>query len=222
MKYEQKFMGGSIEPWGPTGWHWPVEDTGLWEGPRNEWQHKLRPWIDDHVKRKHNVVQAGGGCGMYPRLLSGMFSNVFTFEPDPQNFHFLNLNCEGTNVKRFNCALGHRHGNVNFYPPGPSNRGVGRTGRDGDLDADPVVGDTPLLMVDDFVFQEMSLLFLDVENFEYYALKGSINTIIKHRPVIICESADTNVKNFLENLGYVVGEHQGADTLFKVENGSVS
>lgn len=214
MKYEHKFMGGSIEAWGPTGWHWPVEDTGLWEGPREDWQHKFKPWIDKHVKKMHTVVQAGGACGMYPRLLSGMFTNVYTFEPDQQNFYFLNINCCETNVRKFNCALGSRHGNINFYPPGSSNRGVGRTGTDIDMDDEEVIGDTPLLMVDDFHFQELNLLFLDIENSEFYALKGSINTITKHRPVIICESANANVQNFLTELGYVVGENSGADTLF--------
>jgi FkbM family methyltransferase len=222
MNYEQKFMGGSIEPWGPTGWHWPVDDTGLWIGPRDDWQHKFKPWIEKHVPNKDTVVQAGGGCGMYPRLLSGMFNNVFTFEPDQQNFYFLNLNCCEPNIRKFNSALGHRPGNVTFYSPGTSNRGEGSIGRGDDMDADPVVGNTPFLMVDNFLFQELNLLFLDIENSEFYALKGSINTITKHRPVIICECANANVQNFLGSLGYVVGENQGADTLFKVENGSVS
>lgn len=222
MKYEQKFVGGSIETWGPTGWHWPIEDTGLWEGPRDDWQHKFRPWIDKHVSGRNTVVQAGGGCGMYPRLLSGMFASVFTFEPDQQNFYFLNLNCLEPNIRKFNCALGHRHGNVTFYPPGASNRGCGNIKRDLEIDIEPIEGNTPFLMVDDFVFKELDLLFLDIENSEYYALVGSINTIMKHKPVIICESATANVQNFLMDLGYVVAENQGADTMFKVEDGTIS
>lgn len=222
MKYEQKFVGGSIETWGPTGWHWPIEDTGLWEGPRDDWQHKFKPWIDKHVKKMNTVIQAGGGCGMYPRLLAGMFTNVYTFEPDQQNFYFLNLNCSEANVRKFNCALGNRHGNVTFFPPGASNRGVGRINPDSTEEFDPLRGDTPVLMVDDFHFQELNLIFFDIENYEYYALAGSINTITKHKPVIICESANMTVQNFLQDLGYVVGENQGADTLFKVEDGTVS
>lgn len=222
MSYKQKLISDSIEAWGPAEWHWPVEDSGLWEGPREGWERNFKSWIEKHVTKMHTVVQAGGACGMYPKLLSGMFSNVYTFEPDQQNFYFLNLNCHEANIRKFNCALGNRHGNCNFYPPGASNRGVGKTSVDGDSDFDPVRGDTPFLMVDDFLFEELNLLFLDIENFEYYALQGSINTIIKHRPVIICESANANVSNFLAGLGYFVGETQGADTLFKVENGSVS
>jgi FkbM family methyltransferase len=219
MSYEQKFVDDSIEEWGPSQWHWPIEDTGLWEGPRNEWQCKLRPWIETHVPNRHTVIQAGGGCGMYPRLLSGMFANVYTFEPDQQNFYFLNLNCPQENVRKFNCALGHKHENAFFSPPGGSNRGCGRV--DPEIGGDsPLRGNIPVLMVDDFHFQEVNLLFLDVENYEYYALMGSINTIRKHRPAVIVESANANVNNFLRELGYVVAENQGADTMFKVENGT--
>lgn len=222
MKYAQKFMAGSIEEWGPAGWIWPEQDFGVWEGPRDDWIKKFKPWIMDHVKIRTTVIQAGGACGMYPRLLSGMFETVYTFEPDPQNFYFLNANCPNNNIRKFNCALGDRHRNITFYPPSDTNRGVGRTGKDEDQDADPFVGDTPVLMVDDFLFNRLDLLLLDIENYEYYALKGSINTIAKHRPVIICESATSRMTEFLAEFGYCVGEHAGADTLYKVEDGSIS
>lgn len=221
-KYPQKFMAGSIESWGPAGWYWPENDFGVWEGPKEDWQLKFQPWISDHVKNKTTVLQAGGACGMYPRLLSGMFETVYTFEPDPQNFYFLNLNCPNFNIKKFNCALGDRHRNITFYPPSETNRGVGKTGRDEDHGADPLIGDTPVLMVDDFCFTSLDLMLLDIENYEYYALAGSINTIEKHKPVIICESATDKIASFLAKFGYVVAENRGADTLFKVENGTVS
>lgn len=214
-------MVGPIEPHGPDGWIWPEEDFGVWEGPKHDWTSKFRPWLDDHVKARHTVVQAGGACGMYPRLLAGLFENVYTFEPDPVNFYFLNLNCPNQNVKKFNCALGSKHQNTTFYPPDVSNRGVGNIKASEDQKTDLYSGNTPTLMIDDFYFKELNLIFLDIENYELYALKGSINTIIEHKPVIICESATQEIIEFLETYGYFVAEKKGADTLFKVRDGTV-
>ena len=65
---------------GLTDWVWPKEDTGLWIGPRDDWE-KAKPFILDQCGGFHTAVQAGGGCGMYPRLLAQMFEKVYTFEP---------------------------------------------------------------------------------------------------------------------------------------------
>ena len=46
---------------------------------------------------------------------------------------------------------------------------------------------------------------MDVENHEIYVLKGAINTIKKHKPVIYAEISDpetSEVMQFIENLGY--------------------
>lgn len=221
LRYPKKFMAGSIEPHGPEGWIWPEEDFGVWEGPRHDWVTKFKPWIDVYLESRVAVVQAGGACGMYPRLLAGLFENVYTFEPDPVNFYFLNLNCPNENVRKFNCALGERHRVSTFYPPADTNRGVGVIRPSQDQENDIYTGNTPVLTIDDFNFKELNLIFLDIENYELYALKGSINTIEKHKPVIICESATEEIIEFLRTYGYSVVEKSGADTLFRVEDGTV-
>ncbi|CAB5220797.1 fkbM_fam, methyltransferase, FkbM family [uncultured Caudovirales phage] len=199
-----------------SDWVWPKDDDGLWLGPSQEWT-AIKPYISENCKSFENAVQAGGGCGMFPRLLSNMFTYVYTFEPDPYNFYCLSQNCQSQNIYKFNCAVGHENRKVVFHAPHESNRGTGTVHRDIDSpEIDKLYGDVVMMKLDNFEFSSLGLIYFDIENSEIYALRGSINTITKHSPLIICESAGEEVHNLLKNLGYSDIAKSGADTVFKI------
>lgn len=55
--------------------------------------------------------------------------------------------------------------------------------------------------------ENISIIKLDIENYEYYALLGAQNIINKHRPVIVIELHKTNpyyneIINFLDKNNY--------------------
>jgi len=56
--------------------------------------------------------------------------------------------------------------------------------------------------LDDFNFAPF-FIKMDIQGFEYQALKGGIGTLKKHKPILLIETPDNNVVQFLEELGYV-------------------
>jgi FkbM family methyltransferase len=210
--YETKIVETKID--GVGDWVWPQHDTGLWLGPHDEW-YNIKPIILEHCKTFDTVIQAGGACGMYPRLLSQIFTNVLTFEPDAYNFYCLSQNCQSERIKKFNAALGNKHRKITFYPPHETNRGMGTVSAMINTENDITVGDTHVLMVDDFVFESVGLIYFDIESSEITALKGSINTILKHKPLIICENGTNEIVEYLKFSGYEPIAKSAADTVFK-------
>ena len=200
---------------GVSEWVWPKEDQGLWYGPSLEWP-PTKEMILKHCTSFSTAVQAGGACGMYPRLMSKIFHKVFTFEPDPYNFYCLSQNCPDTYTYKFNCVLGDRHRNISYDHPQDTNRG---TGSISSIHAakknNDVVGNVPMLRIDDFVYEKLDLIQLDVEGSEFYVLLGARNSIKKHLPLIILETVSSEISDFLKDEGYEHMGKAGIDTVFK-------
>jgi hypothetical protein len=192
-------------------WVWPKDDNGLWDGPSKEWG-PIGEIIKTHCASKVIAVQAGGACGMYPRLMSEIFEQIYTFEPDQYNFYCLSQNCQKSNIHKFNCALGDRHTNIIFEAPNDQNRGTGTI----DASSETAFGGTvPMLMVDDFEYRKLDLIHLDVEGSEYFVLRGAEKTIEKHRPLIILETVNDQIREILRNYDYEEIGRAGYDTVFK-------
>lgn len=195
---------------GVDEWLWIEGDSGLWQGPMENWNQSHKEKIRRYVIKFGTVVQAGGAAGMYPKLLSKMFGVVYTFEPDPSNFQCLVRNCRDTNVIMFNAALGDAPTWVIMRPGSDSNRGTHRV---------EVVdsGHIPQIAIDSIPFREVDLLWLDTEGYELNILKGARNTITKFKPIIMAEAGGKCVE-FLKELGYEQVDQSVSDTVFKYKN----
>lgn len=187
-------------------WLWIKSDSGAWTGPRDDWR-DLKSKILKYCDKFDTVVCAGGNQGMYPRLYSNFFDLVYTFEPDGYNFHCLVNNCAKDNIIKIQAALGSEHQMIKM------NRGnMTNTGCHTVIDHGGII---PMVMLDDFKFDKLSLIQLDIEKYELKALNGSCNTIAKHRPAIIIESANTEISDFLKAFDYKFITRVGhADTLY--------
>lgn len=198
---------------GIAPWLWPIADVGAWEGPHKEFE-GLRDKLLAKTKHRGTIVQAGGCCGLYPRLWLESFQRVYTFEPDPLSFHCLVNNCQSPDIHKYNAALGHTRGTI--WLNGMDNlQNVGMhqvaTNRTGDLSLQVQV-----MLIDDLELDACDAIQLDIEGYEYPALKGAEKTIEKFRPVIATENPSSTVTNFLAQFGYVQYETNVADKLFFV------
>ena len=199
---------------GLSDWVWPVDDTGLWYGPSIEWE-PISEMVRQHCKTMNTVVQAGGACGMYPRLYSKMFNRVLTFEPDPYNFFCLAQNCTDSRILKYNAVLGDRHRNITFHHPSETNRGDGTCAAHMITTDNDIGGNTPMLRIDDFVYEKLDLIHLDVEGSEMYVLYGARNSIRMHHPLIILETINGGIQDIMTEEGYVSIGRAGVDTVFK-------
>lgn len=188
------------------GWTWPTSDSGAWDGPSREWDETHRDGYLRYVRNRNVVVQAGGNCGLYPRLFAKYFKTVYTFEPDALNFYCLVNNCQLPNIIKFNAALGASSGMVNVNKAGPANVGMHT------VQENPV-GFIPQIAIDSLGLPECDLIQLDVEGYEPKVIQGALETIRKFRPVISCENGGS-VWDVLINLGYKQAEIVGSDTIF--------
>jgi FkbM family methyltransferase len=196
-------------------WLTIAQDDGAWDGVRDDWPtHNSK--ILEHVKRFNTVVQAGGHQGLYPRLLSDMFKFVYTFEPDPINFHCLVNNCQKDNIFKFNSALGDKHTMVRMNEPAKDLTTMKDNSGMNSIDVDKI-GNTPQLMIDDLNLNSCDLIWLDVEGYEIRALMGAENTIDKFKPVIMAERASEEVRQYLSAWNYMQVDTSNLDCVFKVQ-----
>lgn len=153
-------------------------------------------------KKKNVVVQAGGHCGVWPIKLAGIFERVYTFEPDLHNFRALMANVREENIFAMRGVLGVQAGFTGMHK-NPKNTGGHWV--EGD-------GPTPVFSIDQFDFDALDLMLLDIEGSELFALQGAFHTIKKFSPVIMLEdNGNAELKggypshmvyDFLKDMGY--------------------
>ena len=160
-----------------TEWAWPDFDINLIRViDQVQDIHSILP----HVEYRRMCIQAGGACGVWPKMFALYFESVITFEPQPENFACLVRNCREPNIWAFNKALGESRGMVDMVLPDSMKENTGtwyaKAGQT-----------TELTTIDESCFGVVDLIQLDIEGMELEALKGATETIARYHPVIVIE-----------------------------------
>ena len=182
-------------------WFWRSDDTNLKTFNVLSSETELLDKVKPYLKGKNTVIQAGGNCGMQVVKFAEFFDTVYTFEPDPINFHCLVNNLPYDNVIKMQCCLGESHKMISMNP---------LKDEIGGFYVNESLGNIPTLRIDDLNLSSCDFIQLDVEGYQLFALKGAINTIQKFKPVISVELDwverynfnHRDIINFLINLGY--------------------
>lgn len=184
-------------------WYWPKKDTKCWPWLQNE--RDLPQLITNLCTTKGTMIQAGGNCGFYTSLYADMFQHVYTFEPDTLNFYCLTLNMKNRqNVYKNQCCLSDDHRLVSITG---SKKNVGCYWVDTESK-----GNIPSILIDDLALEECSLIHLDVEGWEFPAIRGASNTLDRCKPVVALEWMDhgarfgypeKDILDWLGSKGYV-------------------
>ena len=185
------------------------------------------------LKPGHVIIDVGANSGLYSIFYSklvGERGKVYAFEPDKNTYSMLQENVKLNNCRNvltYNFALSNKESKVEMVSfnhkdlklqGGDSFKYIKEITRD-NLDADNVTMDA--FKLDDLeglnIISKINFIKVDVEGAELLVLQGSINTILKHKPVIVFElsGAWTNRFNykpyqllvFLNELGYEMEEY---------------
>ena len=132
-----------------------------------------------YVEKFDCAIQAGGNVGVWPNYLAERFKEVITFEPIRENFECLEIN-KRDNVTAYNYALSNVKERIGFYVlDGFHHTSIANY-------VNPKGSDYETATIDDYDLSP-NLIYLDINGYEYFALKGAERTICKHNPVIAFE-----------------------------------
>lgn len=168
------------------------------------------------------VLDIGANIGIMTKYLAQRIKNtsVFAFEPIPDNIHTLKRIKKFfgiINVTVMEYALGEENGKVDMVMPIMSSvkmQGLSHVLHDTIYENNEgQMFSVPLFKLDDVEEIQKSSkpvtgIKIDVENFEYFVLKGGMQILKKYKPVVYCELWDNENRKkcfrLLEDLGYVV------------------
>jgi len=181
--------------------------TGDWDTLNiisQEYYNEIRPGLislfEKKIIKNNTLIQAGGNSGLYPILLTEFFKLIFTFEPNPKNFHCLVNNCQVENVIKFNCALGAKPGRIRSVELHNSNFGMNKVE---EIDDDVYI---PMLTIDSLGLTDVGMIQLDVEGSELDILKGSVETLKTNQCLLMLEINDSlldQITEYLSEIDYI-------------------
>jgi FkbM family methyltransferase len=171
--------------------------------------------IDEHF----NVFDIGANYGWYALYVAKYKQkcSIYSFEPIPLTFQFLNANIELNNFKNiqtFNFGFSEKKGTFDlFYDPTLS---VNASLADLTGSKEVKKVSCKIEKLDDFIYDskfKVDFIKCDVEGAELFVYKGGVETIRTHLPIIFTEMlrkwtakfnyAPNDIIEFLNSLGYL-------------------
>jgi len=137
--------------------------------------------IENIIKPGYKIFELGANIGYYALLesrLVGQGGKIFAVEPEQTNFQLLNKNIElnsVSNIETHNFAISDQSGEIPFYITENSNLHSMIKPKHGSYQTVLVKTQS----VDTFLADKGQIDFIrmDIEGYEYYALKGMNNTL---------------------------------------------
>ncbi|HWB24256.1 MAG TPA: FkbM family methyltransferase [Chitinophagaceae bacterium] len=173
------------------------------------------------------ILDIGANIGITTVPLAKKFpgARIHAFEPIPANNSALKKiinHYRLTNVQLHEMALGEEEGTLKLVVPVINNvrmQGLSHVYVEGQQD-EWNTGDIyniPVTVLDDIPQLQnehtIAAIKIDVENYEYYVLKGGMQLLMKHKPVIYCElwanEKRALVMDLLKECGYSVKVFEG-------------
>lgn len=151
------------------------------------------PFID---KFRH-AIDVGAHVGTWSRVFARCFAKVTAFEPNDAAADCFDMNVidNQCDIKLHRVALGHKHAMVGLT-------------RDDVLTRVKRGDEVAMCMLDDFNFQEVDLIKIDVEGFEERVLRGAEATIRNNKPLLIIEQKPGLAEKYqIENKAAIILAH---------------
>lgn len=149
-----------------------------------QYQDDVRDEAYKYVSDFNIAIDIGANVGLWAKPLTERFERVIAFEPLEQVYSCLESNVAGLNVDIHKHALGNVNDVVEMVYD-PENTG-------GSFVSNVGQGSINIKRLDDLNIPKFGLLKIDCERHELEVLKGAMDTILKYKPIIVCEQqADT-------------------------------
>ncbi len=173
---------------------------GCWLGT---YERRFQSLFFDLVPTGGVVWDVGANVGFYSLLAARKAAKVIAFEPLPENLSYLRrhveLNRLQERIRVFPVAASD-HDGTPLFSVVPGNRSEGSLRPNGNLPVQTMRLDNVEIVPD--------LIKIDVEGNEYEVLRGAVETLRAHRPMVLValHTGDSNCIDFLKQLDYHVSE----------------
>ena len=189
---------------------------------KNNEEHELK-LIKNFILPDTDSIDIGVYRGVYSFLMSKFSQTVHAFEPNPIIYKGLQKNLSKIikNIKIYNYALSDKNENVELKVPirNPNFNENNyeeyfKMGRATIHESNTIKNyksyNIETKKLDDFKFsKKISFIKIDVEGHETEVIKGALNTIKMHKPILLVEIEEKHTKknvketlNFINSLGY--------------------
>ena len=174
-----------------------------------EYQDDVRDAAYQYVTDFDLAVDVGANVGLWAKPLTEKFKQVLAYEPMQQVYECLELNVKDLPVQINSFALGSVNDKVTmeFDKDNTGNSFVSDVG----------TGNITIKRMDDLNLPKFGLLKIDCERHELEVLKGATETILKYKPIIMCEQhPDTNecAGEYIKSLGAIELTNVRKDYIF--------
>lgn len=154
------------------------------KGGPPEYQDDVRSEAYKYVTDFDVAVDIGANVGLWAKPLCDKFKKVIAYEPLEQVYTCLEKNVNNLPVEIHKHALGSVNSKVEMV--------FDEENTGGSYVSNVGTGDIVIKRLDDLDLPKFGLLKIDCERHELEVLKGAMDTILKYKPIIVCEQqADT-------------------------------
>ena len=177
---------------------------------KGESEIKLLPFL---VDRQRAAIDVGANAGLYTYFMSKLCKKVYAFEPHEQLANFLKK-ATNENVDVINAALSDQAETRTFYTPivnGKESLNIASLDEKTALKKPCAKTVIETKVLDNYQFDDIGFIKIDVEGHELEVLKGARETIKRCRPVILIEIlpgethiAESDVVQFMQEQDYGV------------------
>jgi FkbM family methyltransferase len=173
------------------------------------------------VNKDSVVLDIGANTGTYTLYLAHLAKHVYAFEPHPDNFKQLQENTKLLdNVLRYEVAISNRS-DFRFLYTCPQDNGMNRLYPSKWCEGGEQIRVSTIKLDDAFLITEnnkINFVKMDIEGYEYHAIKGMTKLIQRDKPIIMMEfhpptliEAGTDPREFynlmINELGYYKPKH---------------
>ena len=150
---------------------------------------------------QHTALDIGAHVGLWTRILLKLFTEVVAFEPVQEHVDCLVKNLKWpttSNLTLHQVALGAGSGVVDMAI---------KKGNSGMTHVQGSGTQVPMTTLDSYRLDNIDLIKIDVEGFERNVVEGARETILRNKPIVICEHKGHDLSHFgkdADAIGFLV------------------
>ena len=160
-------------------------------------------YVSNLLKEKRRFLDIGANIGIYSFHFKDSFKSIDAFEPLKEISYRLE-HFQNQSFKVHNCALSNKRGEFKIYIPYVSGKAIASLAslekRDGDCEVRTVKVDK----IDNYDFNDVDLIKIDVEGHEEYVIEGARNVIKQNMPILIVEIEQRHLKKQIEEVFQII------------------